>query len=109
MKKVAYLITGAGTQELIGGCLLNTVSTGRHGAQVVAMHFAEDGVYHLVRGSKNGEKVAKAIAEHGVTVLACECSVANRGLQDLLIDGVQIGHFAEFYAAAAEADHVIAL
>ncbi|HEY3397334.1 MAG TPA: DsrE family protein [Armatimonadota bacterium] len=109
MKKVAYLVTRGGTQELIGGCLLNTVSTGRHGAQVVAMHFAEDGVYHLVKGSKNGEKVARAIAEQGVKVTACECSVENRGLKDLLIEGVEIGHFSHFFAAAEEADHVIAL
>jgi predicted peroxiredoxin len=109
MKKVAYLVTRAGTQELIGGCLLTTISAGRHGAQVVAMHFAEDGVYHLVRGSKNGDKLARAIAEQGVRVLACECSVENRGLQDLLIEGVEIAHFAEFFAAAEAADHIIAL
>ena len=109
MKKVAYLVTRAGTQELIGGCLLNTVSTGRHGAQVIVMHFAEDGVYHLVKGSSNGTKLAKAHAEQGVRLLACECSVKNRGLEGLLIDGVEIGHFAEFYAAAEEADHVLAV
>lgn len=109
MKKVAYLITRAGTQELIGGCLLNTVSTGRQGVQVVALHFAEDGVYHLVRGSKNAGKIAQAISEQGVKVLACECSVANRGLHDLLLEGVEIGHLAEFFAAAAEADHIIAV
>ena len=109
MKKVAYLVTRAGTQELIGGCLLTTIAAGRHGAQVVAMHFAEDAVYHLVRGSKNGEKIARALAEQGVRILACECSVANRGLQESLIEGVEIGHFAEFFAAAAEADHILAL
>lgn len=109
MKKVAYLITRSGTQELIGGCLLNTVSTGRQGVQVVAMHFAEDGVYHLVKGTKNAAKVTRAMAEQGVKVLACECSVGNRGLEKKLIEGVEIGHLAEFFAAAAEADHVIAL
>jgi predicted peroxiredoxin len=109
MKKVAYLLTGAGTQELIGGCLLNTISLGRHGAQVLVIHFAEDAVYHLVRGSKNGAKLAKAHAEQGVRLIACECSVQNRGLGELLIEGVEIGHFAEFFAAAADADHVIAL
>ena len=109
MKKVAYLITRSGTQELIGGCLLNTVSTGRQGVQVVALHFCEDGVNHLVKGSKNAAKIARAMAEQGVKVIACECSVGNRGLEDLLIDGVEIGHLADFFAAAEEADHVVAL
>ncbi len=109
MKKVAYLITRSGTQELIGGCLLNTVSSGRQGVQVVAMHFAEDGVFHLVQGSKNAAKVAKAMAEQGVKVLACECSVDNRGLREQLVEGVEIGHLREFFQAAEEADHIIAL
>lgn len=109
MKKVAYLITRSGTQELIGGCLLNTTSTGRQGVQVVALHFCEDGVFHLVKGSKNAAKVARAMAEQGVKVIACECSVGNRGLEEMLIEGVEIGHLADFFAAAEEADHVIAL
>ncbi|NLO74702.1 MAG: hypothetical protein GX100_11435 [candidate division WS1 bacterium] len=109
MKKVAYLVTRAGTNELVGGCLFNTISSGHHGAQVLVMHFAEDGVYHLVKGSANGTKLSQAQAEQGVRLLACECSVKNRGLEKLLIDGVEIGHFAEFYAAAEEADHVVAI
>lgn len=108
-KKVAYLITRSGTRELIEGCLLTTVSTGHHGAKVVAMHFAEDGVNHLVRGSAAAKKIERAISEQGVKVLACECSLKNRGLEKLIIPGVAIGHFADFYAAAQSADHVLAL
>ncbi len=108
-KKVAYLITRSGTRELVEGCLLTTVSNGTHGAKVVAMHFAEDGVAHLVRGSAAAGKIGKAMREQGVVVLACECSLKNRGLEKLILPGVKIGHFADFYAAAGEADHVVAL
>ena len=108
-KKVAYIVTRCGTRELIEGCLLTTIAAGTHGADVVAMHFAEDGVYHLVKGSTNGKKIARAIKDHGVVVLACECSVEHRGLRDKLVGGVAIGHFSHFWEAAADADHVIAL
>jgi intracellular sulfur oxidation DsrE/DsrF family protein len=108
-KKVAYIVTRSGTRELIEGCLLTTVSSGSHGATVVAMHFAEDGVYHLVRGSAAARKVAKAMREQGVKVLACECSLKNRGLEKLILPGVKVGHFADFYAAAGAADHIVAL
>jgi intracellular sulfur oxidation DsrE/DsrF family protein len=108
-KKVAYIITRSGTRELVEGCLLTTVSTGRHGATVVAMHFAEDGVYHLVRGTAAARKIARAMAEQGVKVLACECSLENRGLRGKILPGVKVGHFADFYAAADAADHVVAL
>ena len=108
-KKVAYIVTRSGTRELVEGCLLTTVSNGSHGAKVVAMHFAEDAVQHLVRGSAAAEKIAKAMREQGVKVLACECSLKNRGLEPLILPGVKIGHFADFYAAAKDADHVLAL
>ena len=108
MKKVAYIITRAGTQQLIQGCLLTTIANGRHGAKVVALHFAEDGVYHLIKGTATGDKIAKAIKK-GVKVIACECSSETRKVQDKFIDGVEIGHFATLYEAAAEADHIIAL
>jgi len=109
MKKVAYLITRSGTRELIEGCLLSTIAAGTHGAQVVALHFAEDGVYHLVKGTTCANKIEKAMQEHGVKVLACECSTQNRSLEDKIIDGVELGHFADFYEAAADADHIIVI
>ncbi len=108
MKKVAYIITRNGTRELIEGCLLSTVSAGTHGREVVAMHFAEDGVYHLVEGTTTADRIQKAMKERGVRVLACECSTQNRGLEDKIIEGVPLGHFADFYEAAGDAD-VVAL
>jgi predicted peroxiredoxin len=107
VKKVAYIITRNGTRELIQGCLLGTIANDCHGAQTVAMHFVEDGVYHLIKGTATAERIETAIKEHGVKVLACECSVENRGIEGLLVDGVQIGHLSHFWEAAEEADHVM--
>ena len=106
MKTVAYIITGSATRELVAGCLLNTVSAGIHGRKVTAMHFCEDGVFYLLKGTETGDKVERAMKEQGVKVTVCECSQANRDLEDKMIEGVQIGHFQDFYEAAGDADVV---
>lgn len=106
MKQVAYIITGNASQELVGGCMLNTVAAGIHGRQVTAMHFAEDGAYFLLQGTDSGEKIARAMAEQGVKVTVCECSQAARDLTDKMIPGVTIGHFSDFYEVAGDADVV---
>jgi predicted peroxiredoxin len=107
-QKVAYIITGSAGRELVSGCLLNTVSAGCHGREVTALHFAEDGVFLLLRGTETGDKIERAMREQGVKVIVCECSQDARDLTDKMIEGVRIGHFADFYEAAGEAD-VVAL
>jgi len=106
MKKVAYIITGSAGRELVGGCLLNTVAAGINGREVTALHFAEDGVLFLLKGTDTGDKIARAIKEQGVKVIVCECSQEARDMTDKMIDGVTIGHFADFYEAAGDADVV---
>ncbi len=106
MTKVAYIITGKATQELVGGCLLNTVAAGIHGRTVTALHFCEDGVFFLLKGTDNAEKIERAIKEQGVKVTVCECSQAARDMTDKMVDGVTIGHFSDFYEAAGDADVV---
>ncbi|MCE5237705.1 DsrE family protein [bacterium] len=106
MRQVAYIIKGTATQELVGGCLLNTVAAGIHGRHVTALHFCEDGVYFLLRGTESAAKIERAIREQGVKVTVCECSQEARDMTDKMIDGVTIGHFADFYEAAGEADVV---
>lgn len=108
MKKVAYIITGSAGHEIVSGCLLNTVAAGCHGREVTALHFAEDGVFFLLQGTDTGAKIERAMKEQGVKVTVCECSQEARDLTDKMVDGVQIGHFADFYEAAGEAD-VVAL
>jgi len=108
MKEVAYIITGRAGRELVSGCLLNTIAAGIHGRRVSALHFCEDGVFFLLRGTETAEKIARAIQKQGVKVIVCECSQEARDMTDKMIDGVTIGHFADFYEAAGDAD-VVAL
>lgn len=93
--KIAFFITRNATNELLG-CITSTVGSGKH--ETVALHFCEDGVYHLVKGSKMADRVERFI-QSGIKVIACECSVKNRNLQDMLIDGVKIGHIDDFLDA----------
>jgi predicted peroxiredoxin len=106
MKEVAYIITGSATRELVGGCLLNTVAAGIHGRIVTALHFCENGVFFLLKGTENAEKIERAMKEQGVKVTVCECSQEARDMTDKMIEGVTIGHFADFYEAAGDADVV---
>jgi intracellular sulfur oxidation DsrE/DsrF family protein len=108
MTKVAYIITGNASRELVAGCLLNTVAAGIHGRPVTAMHFCENGVFFLLKGTETGEKIERAMKEQGVKVTVCECSQESRDLGNKMIKGVRIGHFADFYEVAGDAD-VVAL
>lgn len=109
--KIAYFLTRGVTDELFNGCLLNTLAGGSHHASVTAMHFAEDAVYHLVEGSSTGEKIQKAAQRDGIKILACECSVRNRGLGGKIIPEAEIAHIPDFYRVAEEArtDHILVL
>jgi len=108
--KIAYLVTRNATQELFHGCLLTTLASGDHYAKVIAMHFCEDGVYHLVRSGDAASKIARAAAR-GTKILACACSVENRGLKNLLLKGVKIAHLPQFYELCGESgvEHIISV
>lgn len=109
--KIAYFLTRGVTDELFNGCLLNTLAGGTHHATVTAMHFAEDAVYHLVEGSKAAEKIQKAAQRDGIKILACECSVKNRGLGARIIGEAEIAHIPDFYRVAEErhTEHILVL
>lgn len=102
--KVAFFITRNPTHELLG-CITSMVATHRH--ETVAIHFAEDGVYHLVNGTEMASRIQKFI-EAGIKITACECSVKNRNIENLLINGVKIGHIGDFLDAC-EGAQIISL
>ncbi|MCS7254515.1 MAG: DsrE family protein [Armatimonadota bacterium] len=93
--KIAFFITRNPTNELIG-CLLSTISNDVH--ETTAIHFAEDSVYHLIKGTKYGE-IIRRFVEAGIKVTVCECSVKNRNIEGLLIEGVKVGHIDDFLDA----------
>jgi len=107
MKKIAYIFTKQHTGELLEDSILLPIALGQHGVEVVAMYFVEDGVYHLVKGGRSSKNLKIAATEQKVNVFGCKMSIKNRNLQNVIIDGVTIGDFSEFYQIALAADHII--
>ncbi|MFX0136705.1 MAG: DsrE family protein [Candidatus Hodarchaeota archaeon] len=107
MKKIAYVFTKQHTGELMEDSLLLPIALGQHGAKVVAMYFIEDGVYQLMKGGRSSKNLKTAINEKDVKVFGCKISIKNRNLQNVIIDGVHIGEFNDFFQIALEADHII--
>ncbi|MBD3289225.1 hypothetical protein GF337_10510 [candidate division KSB1 bacterium] len=48
-----------------------------------------------------------AVKDQHVKVFGCKLSIKNRNLQNVIVDGVKIGKFNDFYSIALEADHII--
>ena len=107
MKKAAYIFTKQDTGELLEDSILQPIAAGSHEAQVVALFFVEDGVYHLVKGGRSSKKLKLAVKDHNVKVFGCKLSIKNRNLQNVIVEGVQIAKFNDFYSIALEADHII--
>lgn len=108
MKNFAYVITRQSTSELIEDNLFAPLGLGKHGGKVSAIFFIGDGVYHLLKGSRIAKNIKLAMEKEGVKILACEQSVRNRKVQNLMIDSVLFGTLKDFYDATTEADHIIA-
>lgn len=108
MKNFAYIITGKSTSELIEDNLFAPLGLGKHGVKVSAIFFVGDGVYHLLKGSRTAKNIKLAMVKEDVKILACEQSIRNRKLQNLMIDSVIFGTLTDFYDATTEADHIIA-
>ncbi len=109
MKKISYIITKQHTGELVEDLILIPVSQGQHGAEVAAMYFVEDGVYHLVKGGRSAKHIKTAIQDRNLKVFGCKSSIKNRNLRNLIIDGIQDGDFNEFFKIALDTDHIISI
>jgi sulfur relay (sulfurtransferase) DsrF/TusC family protein len=107
MKKVAYIFTKQHTGELLEDSILLPIVTGTHGVEVVAIYFVEDGVYHLVKAGRSSKNLKIALSEQNVKIFGCKISIKSRNLQNVIIDGVQLGEFQDFYKLALEADHIV--
>ncbi len=107
MKKTAYIFTKQHTGELVDDSILQPIATGTHAVKVVALWFVEDGVYHLVKGGRSSKNLKLALRDHNVKVFGCKLSIKNRNLQNVIVDGVEIGKFDDFYSIALDADHII--
>lgn len=107
MKSIAFIITRENMSELIEDDILTPILTGEFGVKTVAFYFVGDGVYQLIKGSRNAKNM-KAIIKMGQTsIYACETSIKNRKLQNVVIDGVKMGTMKDFFETTADVDHII--
>jgi len=107
MKKLAYIITRVTLSELLEDNIIAPILRGDHGAQIAGFYFVDDGVYHLLKGSRNAKNIKAIIKMEKTAIYACETSIKNRKLQNVIIEGVKIGTLKDFYDATSEADHII--
>ncbi|MBD3288477.1 hypothetical protein GF337_06695, partial [candidate division KSB1 bacterium] len=98
MKKAAYIFTKQHTGELLEDSILRPLATGSHEPKVIALYFVEDGVYHLVKGGRSSKNLKLAVKDQHVKVFGCKLSIKNRNLQNVIVDGVKIGKFNDFYS-----------
>ena len=109
MKKIAYIISKNGSGEFIQESILGSIADGVHGGEVVAIYFTEEGIYHLVKGSRRAKEVGIAIENRGVRVFASKQSIKDRKLQNMIIPGIEFASYDQFFEIAQQADHVISV
>jgi len=109
MKSIAYIISSERISELIDENLLAPILKGEHGAKVVAFYFVGDGVYHLVKGSRNAKSIKLAMAKEEISIYACKTSIKSRKIQNIIIDNVNLGTLKDFYDVAFDADYIVSL
>lgn len=107
MIKVAYIITRENILELLEDNILIPIVRGEQEIKVAALYFVGDGVYHLLKGSRNAKNIKSIIKMEQTTVYACESSIKGRRLQNLIIDGLKYGTLRDFYNAVSGVDYII--
>ena len=107
MKSVAYIITRQNISEVIEDNILAPIINGESGLKTVALYFVGEGVYHLIKGNRNAKNIKSIIKMGPTKFFACETSIKNRKLQNLVIDGIVMGTMEDFFVAAANVEHII--
>lgn len=107
MKSLAYIITREDISELLEENILIPILRGEHGARVDAFYFVGDGVYHLLKGSRNAKNLKSMIKMEQTKIYGCEDSIKNRKLKNVVIEDIKIGTLKDFYQAVADVDHII--
>lgn len=107
MKSVAFIITRQDISELIEDDIFIPIIRGEATIKAIAFYFVGEGVYHLIKGSRHSKNIKAIIELKETAILASESSIRSRKLQNVLIEGLQMGTLKDFYQQAAEADHII--
>jgi sulfur relay (sulfurtransferase) DsrF/TusC family protein len=109
MKKIAYIISKNGSGEFIQESILASIAEGSHSGEILALYFTEEGVYHLVKGSRRAKEIGISMDSQGVKVIASKQSIKDRKLQNMIIPGIELGTYEQFFEVAQNADHLISV
>jgi len=107
MKKIAYIISGRSSNELLNDNLFAPLEKDELRTKASILFFVADGVYHLMKGSRSSKALRTIMERDKSKIIGCEISIKNRKLQNFIIEGVVLGNLNNFYDAAKDADHII--
>jgi len=107
MKKIAYIISGRSSNELLEENLFAPLQKDELQTKASILFFVADGVYHLMKGSRSSKALRTIMERDKSKIFGCEISIKNRKLQNVIIEGVILGNLNDFYNAAKDEDHII--
>ncbi len=107
MKKIAYIISGRNSNELLNDNLFAPLEKDELRTKASILFFVADGVYNLMKGSRSSKALRTIMERDKSKIIGCEISIKNRKLQNFIIEGVVLGNLNDFYDAAKDADQII--
>jgi sulfur relay (sulfurtransferase) complex TusBCD TusD component (DsrE family) len=109
--KIAYVFSSTTSQKILNTMIIPQLEKGTHGVDVAGMFFFMDNTFFLLDGTEMGERLRQIQEVNGMLLMACDQCAIERGIDQRLIKGAQIGCFPQLYAAlgGAGVDQVITL
>lgn len=107
MKSLAFIITRQKLPEFIENQILLPIVRGEFGVTPAALFFVDDGVYSLMKATRAAGHLKTIIEKYQIPIFACEDSIINRNLQNLIINGIKLGTLKDFLEACDQADRVL--
>ena len=109
--KVAYIFSTNNAHFILSNMVVPQLEMGKHGFEVGGMFFFVDNTFLLVKGNDVGERLSEIAKSNGMLLMGCDKCVADRGIEDDLVEGAVIGCFPDLHKAleGAGLDQVITL
>ncbi len=109
--KIAYVFSSTTSQKILNTMIIPQLEINSHGVDVVGMFFFMDNTFFLLDGTEIGDRLNQIQEKTGMLLMACDQCAIERGIDEKLISGAQIGCFPQLYTAlgVVGVDQVITL
>jgi len=109
--KIAYVFSSTTSQKILNTMIIPQLEKSTHGVDVAGMFFFMDNTFFLLDGTEMGDRLRQIQEMNGMLLMACDQCAIERGIEEKLIPGAQIGCFPQLYAAlgGVGVDQVITL